>query len=256
MKKTLIFALAAAALCACAPKNAYVIEGSIAGLEGTVYLYKGNDAVDSAAVKNGAFRFEGVVEQPDLYYITDSHRNTQTIDLPFILEPGTIRIAKTEEDAPVVTGTPSNEALGAFNQARRALITEYRDAATTDERREAIETEMDSLTDATYEANRSNYFGAMLLQEKAYDLSGQELLDEIAKVPAELQATELLTELKEHAEQKVRTEVGNDYIDIEQPNAAGETVSLKSVVENPPSNTRWSISGRRGAAPAWAKCPI
>lgn len=237
MKKTLIFALAAVALCACSPKNAYVIEGNIAGLEGTVYLYKGNDAVDSTAVKEGAFRFEGVVEQPAVYYVSDmlpGKLQTYTFAQQILLEPGKTVIAKTADDeAAVVTGTPANEALGAFNQARRALIAEYRDAATTDERREAIETEVDELTDATYEANRGNYFGAMLLQEKAYDLTGKELLNEIAKFPAELQATDLLAKLKEHAEQKARTETGNAYIDIEQPNAAGETVSLKSVIENP-----------------------
>ncbi len=236
LSKTLIFTLAAAALCACASKNAYVIEGSIAGLEGTVYLYKGNDAVDSVVVKEGRFRFEGVAEQPAIYYVSDMHGEAQTYTFAqqFVLEPGKTVITKTADDeTAVVTGTPSNEALGAFNQTRRALIAEYRDAATTDERREAIESELDSLADAAYEVNRGNYFGAMLLKENAYYFSGQELLDEIAKFPAELQATELLTELKEHAEQKIRTEVGNDYIDIEQPNAEGETVSLKSVVENP-----------------------
>ena len=236
MKKTLILAVAAAALCACTPKNAYVIDGHIAGLENTVYLYEGNEIVDSAAVKEGVFRFKGTVEQPAVYYVSDMQGEGQTYTFAqqIVLEPGKTVITKTaDDDMAAVTGTPSNEALGAFNQARRALIAEYRDAATTDERREAIEAEVDGLTDTAYEANRDNYFGAMLLQEKAYDLSGQELLAEIAEFPAELQATDLLVKLKAHAEQKARTEVGNDYIDIVQPNAAGEPVSLKSVVENP-----------------------
>ena len=224
-------------LCACTPKNAFVIEGNIAGLEGSVYLYKGNDAVDSVVVKEGMFRFVGLAEQPAVYYVSDMQPGklqTYTFAQQLLLEPGKTIITKTADDETIVVkGTPLNEAFGAFNQARRALITEYRDAATTDERREAIETELDELNEATYEANRGNYFGAMLLDEKAYDLSGQELLDEIAKFPAELQATELLTELKEHAEKKINTEAGKPYIDVAQPNAAGETVTLKSVIENP-----------------------
>ncbi len=236
MKKTFICALAAAALCACTPKNAYVIEGHVAGLENTVYLYEGNEIVDSAAVKEGVFRFKGTVGQPAVYYVSDMQGEGQTYTFAqqIVLEPGKTVITKTADDeTAAVTGTPSNEALGAFNRTRRALIAEYRDSATTDERREEIEAEVDGLTDTAYEANRGNYFGAMLLQEKAYDLSGQELLDEIAQFPAELQATDLLTKLKAHAEQKARTEAGNDYIDIVQPNAAGEAVSLKSVIENP-----------------------
>ncbi len=236
MKKLSILAAVALMLCACTSnKNKYVIEGNVAGLEGTVYLYDQDDnLLDSATVEAGVFRFKGVVAQSDLYHITDSREDAQTIDLPFFLEPGTIRIAKTEEDAaPVVSGTPSNDAFAAYNEACKKLIEEYRNPETAEERRNAIEEEFDQLAEDTYEANIGNCLGAKLLQNKSYELSGRELLDEIAKFPAELQASDLLAKLKEHAEKKIKTEEGNPYIDIAQPNAAGETVTLKSVVENP-----------------------
>ncbi len=234
MKKLSILAAAALMLCACTNKNQYVIEGNVAGLEGTAYLYDPDDnLLDSATVEAGVFRFKGVVAQPDFYYITDSRENTQTIELPFFLEPGTIRIVKAEEEAPVVSGTPSNDAFAAYNKAARALIEEYRNPETTEERRNAIEEEFEQLDEDTYEANIGNCFGAKLLQNKSYELSGQELLDEIAKFPAELQASNLLAKLKEHAEKKINTEEGKPYIDVAQPNAAGETVTLKSVIENP-----------------------
>lgn len=235
MKKLSIFAAAALLLCSCASKNKYVIEGNVAGLEGTVYLFDRNEnLLDSAAVEAGAFRFEGIAAQPDIRYITDSPEHAQTFAQMLFLEPGTIAITQTEEEGmPVVSGTPSNDAFAAFNAARKALIEEYRNPETADERREAIEEEFDKLTEETYAANIGNYLGATLLQDKSYELTGQELLDEIAKFPAELQATEVLTKLKEHAEKKAKTEAGQPYIDIAQPNAAGETVTLKSVIENP-----------------------
>ena len=234
MKKLSIFAATALVLCACTNKNQYVIEGNVAGLEGTAYLYdQDENLLDSAAVEAGVFRFKGVVAQPDLYYITDSRENMQTIELPFFLEPGTIQIVKTEEEAPVVSGTPSNDALAAYDKAGRALIEEYRNPETAEERRDAIEEAFEQLGEDTYEANIGNCFGAGLLKDKSYDLSGQELLDEIAKFPAELQTSKLLAKLKEHAEKKIKTEEGQPYIDIAQPNAAGETVTLKSVIENP-----------------------
>lgn len=234
MKKLSILAAAALLLCACTDKNRYVIEGNVAGLEGTAYLYDPDDKLlDSTAVEAGAFRFKGVVAQSGLCHITDSREHVQTVELPFFLEPGTIRIVKTEEEAPVVSGTPSNDAFTAYNKAAGALIEEYRNPETTEERHHAIEEEFDRLYEDTYEANIGNCFAANLLQTKSYDLSGQELLDEIAKFPAELQTSKPLAELKEYAEKKIKTEEGKPYIDIAQPNAAGETVTLKSVIENP-----------------------
>ena len=84
------------------------------------------------------------------------------------------------------------------------------------------------------EQNRTNLFGALLLaQQLGYELSGQELLDEIALFPEELQRSSVLESLKESAEQKIRTDVGQPYTDVAQPDAEGQEVSLKSVVENP-----------------------
>ncbi|MDE5963330.1 MAG: DUF4369 domain-containing protein, partial [Alistipes sp.] len=155
MKKLSIFAAAALLLCSCAPKNKYVIEGNVAGVEGTVYLFDRNEKLlDSAAVEAGAFRFEGIAAQPDIRYITDSPEHAQTFAQMLFLEPGTIAITQTEEEGmPVVSGTPSNDAFAVFNTTRKALIEEYRNPETDDERREAIEEEFDKLTEDTYAAN-------------------------------------------------------------------------------------------------------
>ena len=44
---------------------------------------------------------------------------------------------------------------------------------------------------------------------------------------------EILVDLKERAEAKMKTDIGQHYIDVVQPDADGNEVSLKSVVENP-----------------------
>lgn len=236
MKKTLILA-AAVALAACNSQK-YTIQGNIDGLDGTVYLLdEQENVVDSAAVKSGAFRFTGTAEQPGIRFVTDSYgENPGTFGALLILEPGDIRIADDQENPnrKVVTGTPANDANADYSRAGSALVGEFRDSATTDERREAIQKEYDSLSNAAVEANRDNYFGVLLLaQQLGYELSGEELLEEIALFSPEMQRTEAMVKLKENAEQKIKTADGQSYIDIEQPNAQGEAVSLKSVVENP-----------------------
>jgi len=235
MKKILIPAIAAA-LYACGGGNGYTIQGQAAGLEGTVYLYADNEIVDSAAVNNGAFRFEGTVDTPAVRYITDAREGAPTFMAMVILEPGTITVADDAENPgrrKSATGTPANDAYNDYNARAAALASEYRDTETSDERREAIEEEYDQMGRTAMEANRDNYFGAMMLQQMGYELTGQEILDQIALFPAALQQTELLTRMKENAEQKIKTEAGQPFIDVEQPDASGTAVSLKSTVENP-----------------------
>ena len=237
MKKAFLFAASAAVLCSCSTQPKYVVEGDIAGLEGTVYLFQQDSLIDSAVVKSGKFRFSGPAGAPAMHDLLDSRDGQpQAFAMQLILEPGTISIKSDAEDPQVrhTTGTPANDASDAYATAGSALVQEFRNPETTAERREAIEQEYEQLTRTVLDQNRDNLFGVMLLsQQLGYELSGQELLDEIAKFPAEMQQTDALVRLKENAEQMIKTDIGQPFIDIAQPNADGEQVSLESVVRNP-----------------------
>ena len=236
MNKILILAAATALLCSCGSKNKYVIQGTVQGANEMVYLFDENENIlDSAAVKEGAFRLEGIADSAKMGILSDSHGNDATFVAMLILEPGTITVADKEEGSyrKQATGTPANDANTAFADASNALIKEFRDPNTSDERRQARNEEYDNLGRTVLDQNRNNFFGVMMIQQVGYDLSGQELLDEIAKFPEALQQTSELTKLKRTAEQKIKTDIGQPFIDITQPNAAGEQISLKSVVENP-----------------------
>ena len=202
-----------------------------------VYLFDEKDNIlDSAAVANGVFRFEGVAEKPQAAILRDARDDGATFGAMLILEPGTINVTDDAQNPyrKKVTGTPANDASDAYATAGSALVQEFRNPETTAECREAIEQEYEQLTRTVLDQNRDNLFGVMLLsQQLGYELSGQELLDEIAKFPAEMQQTDALVRLKENAEQKMKTDIGQPFIDIAQPNADGEQVSLESVVRNP-----------------------
>lgn len=232
----MILAAAAVALCSCTNKNAYKIEGTLDG-EQTVYLLDEQmNVIDSAAVKNGAFEIKGFAEKPSTAFLLNA-RDPQSANLVvrLFLEPGTIKVAADEQDAnnKIASGTPANDANNAFKTAVDKLTKEYRDSTTTDERRTAIEKEYKEMTVKAVKENATNYFGVALLPDLAYDLSGKEVLDLIALFTPELQQTDAMTKIKSAAQQKIKSEVGQPYINVEQKNAAGEVVSLKSVVENP-----------------------
>lgn len=237
MKKILILAVLAATFAGCGGKDKYVVEGDIPGLEGTVYLFQRNDLADSALVTAGKFRFEGRADSlRGVCFLIDSREGyPRRIGMPVILEPGKIKVGKAAEDSTafVATGTPSNDAYAAYERAGKRLIAEYRQTGITDERREQIEDEFEELSEKSLERNRDNYLGVMLLSDRANTLSGQELLDEIAAFTPEMQQAKEMIQMKTLGEQMLKTDIGQAYTDIVQNNAAGEPVSLRSVVDNP-----------------------
>lgn len=233
MKRITLFAAVLLAVAGCTNKNHYVINGTVGNIEGTVYLLDHEQkVVGSTAVENGAFRLEGDVEAIDFHYLATS-ADGEDVFATLVLEPGVITVADVEgEERKSVAGTPSNDANAALRTKSQALIAEYREA--DDARRSQIVEEYDNLMKEAYETNRDNLFGVYLLaSELAYDMSGEELLAELDKLSPALQSSRIATDLRTQAEQRIKTDIGKPYIDIEQPNAAGETVSLKSVVENP-----------------------
>ena len=129
MKKTLLFASAAVLLCGCGTGSKYVVEGHIAGLEGTVYMFEGDSLIDSAVVEGGKFRFEGPADITARRTVTDSREgDAQRFGTMFFPEPGTVSI-EDNPDAPAgstrVTGTPANDASSAFRASAMTLMDEY-----------------------------------------------------------------------------------------------------------------------------------
>lgn len=236
MKKSLFIVAAAALMCSCANKQQFVINGDVAGLEGTVYLLEGDSLIDSAVVKEGKFQFKGIADAPGNRVLSDvAQGQPQGFIERIFIEPGVIVVTNDANDPEriQISGTPANDAASAYEDASTALGEEYNDSATTDQRRDAIREEFDAMGLTTVEANRNNYFGVLLLHNFTYKLSGQELLDQIALFSPEMQQTKALAELKTAAQQKIKTEVGQPYIDITQNDAQGQPVSLKSVIDNP-----------------------
>lgn len=229
-------ALAAAVLAGCSSQPKYVLSGEIEGLEGMVYLRDRNEMIDSAVVENGAFRFEGVAGQPRVAYLYD-HREPAAAQMRVfvILEQGAMQVASEEEQEGryKVTGSPANDAMAAYNAQRIELLREYRDEATTDERREQIIEEVSEQNESAVKENGDNLFGVLLLQDLLYEKSASEMQELIDGFSPAMQEHPTMVEIKEFVAKKRLTEPGQPYVDFEQPTADGGQLSLKSVIENP-----------------------
>ncbi len=236
MKKiTMILAAAAfaAAVVACSSGASYTIKANVEDLDGTVYLIDDNRTVlDSAVVTNGTFTFKQEYKVPAIYSISNVQMGRGDFNVRFYVEPGVITVAPAEGEGWNVTGTPSNDANMAYNAEMRDWNERYRNAT----RREAkdIEKEYDEIVKKYYDENRDNYFGAHLLSsELSYGYSGEELLEAVNSFPEDLQAGNDLTKQRKIAEQRMKTDPGNSYIEVSQKDPQGNEILLSSVVENP-----------------------
>jgi len=235
MKKWIVTALAAAVLAGCSTQSKYVITGQLDDADGKmVYLRDRSEMIDSAVVENGAFRIEGVVEQPRAAYLYD-HREPAAAQMRafVILEKGQMTLKPVGDGRFAVAGTPSNDAGIRVNEKRNALLEEYRAEETTDERREEIvEAFYDVSTEAVRE-NADNYFGVLLLQDVMYEKTAAEVQELIEGFSPAMQEHPTMVEIKDYVAKKLLTEPGQSYVDFSQPTADGEPLSLSSAIGNP-----------------------
>ena len=235
MKRTLAFAASLLLLGACS-SDGYTIRGKIAGLDNPyVYLlrYTGEvEVIDSAKVTKGDFVFKGKAEQPEVVYLST---DKQQPFVHFFLENGRISVdgALSAPADIAVLGTPSNDIQRAFDEKIAALEEEFAKTG-NDVQRDSLRKEYSKLMSDAVEMNRDNIYGVTTFLNNAYAfLSPEEVMEQIALFPAEWQQRTELTDLRKVMEQRLRTTVGQPYVDISAPNADDKAVSLKSVIENP-----------------------
>ena len=190
------------------------------------------EVIDSAKVTKGDFVFKGKAEQPEVVYLST---DKQQPFVHFFLENGRISVdgALSAPADIAVLGTPSNDIQRAFDEKIAALEEEFAKTG-NDVQRDSLRKEYSKLMSDAVEMNRDNIYGVTTFLNNAYAfLSPEEVMEQIALFPAEWQQRTELTDLRKVMEQRLRTTVGQPYVDISAPNADDEAVSLKSVIENP-----------------------
>lgn len=174
-------------------------------------------------------------EKPCQLVIIDANNPQQAKQfISFLVEPGDITVAPDPEDEReyLVTGTPANDAYAAYYVAQHRDYVELR-ASTDEARRAELQKAMHDREWALIENNTHNLIAPLQLRTETYDLTADELMSWVERMTPEIQATAEAQEVLEVAEKKRRTEIGQPYMDFEQPDREGNPVTLKSIMENP-----------------------
>lgn len=220
--KRIVFLMAfmCAAAVACAP-DGYVIDGKIEGLRGQISLVDAFDhVIQSSEITDGRFRFEGVLDTPQLMYVNNGLGQEFPIDTPVLLENTRIKLRGDVKTFDIsVTGTRANVNMTEYIRRKKQLP----------------ETDMQAyaaLVRETFDANSDNLLGAMLIPNLAPSVSSEELLECISKLPEDLRKGQLIEHFEKRAQAVVNTSEGRKFTDFEMNGPDGEAVSLASVVSS------------------------
>ena len=217
MKKTFLFIIVAALVCACGNNGTvnYKIKGDLQNLlSGKIYLTDINgNPIDSADVKEGKFLIKGqAAQETGAFLLQYPSFLTQVL-----LENGTITVNGDTEN-PIISGTPANEGY-------QKMINDMKSLENADE--EAVDSLQLAIIKQTFKDNANNILGLFLMQNAMLFWDTDEIADAYNLLPEKYKNREEASVAK----QMTITAIGNKYINIELQTANGETEKLSSLVD-------------------------
>ena len=206
-------ALAVLALSSCSEeKKGYVIDGQVTDVkEGMMYLKKYVDKtfvdVDSVAIVDGKFKFEGVAPEALAHGLTT--RKESNRPMVFFLDNDAMKVTLNESGKELdITGSPANEVF-----MQNAKITRSKGYS------------LDSLLAAHPASAVSAYF---VVKDFAYKLDLEGMKAVRAKFDASLDGTEYVKQIESMIARMEKVQVGSVAPDFTLPDVNGNPVSLSS----------------------------
>ena len=128
-------------------------------------------------------------------------------------------------------GTAANDGFAEFNAMQWELMGPMMSGEVTDDKVMEVFMEIEQRTAESYEKNVDNLWGAYLFVSNKYrEMETEEILATIEAYPADIQKMNEVALLKEYAEGRLKTGIGQRYIDITMPNMEGVEVPLSEVI--------------------------
>lgn len=215
MKQLFTLLATIVAFTSCTTKSGFVIEGNLAGAEGTIYLStlegKMPKIIDSTQIIDGLFTFEGNLAFPAFSSISTEQAGTVCY---FFLEDN--------DQLQIVGDISERKSIKVIGGGAEDL---YQNSYLP------IRGELDKAEQFVIENNDNIVAAYVLFRELSYQLPVA-LLDSLSgQMSAQMQQSSYIKVLNERIVAMKRSEVGQKYIDIALPDTSGNVVKLSSLVE-------------------------
>lgn len=236
----------------------YTIKGKVGNLNSPAKVYmqyreKGMDKLDSAAISNGEFKFNGTVDEPAQAYLILSPegkalRQLQTPDFGSVyLSNGVISIVGNSLKDAKVSGNTINEefakyqssgkelsaAMDALNKEFYAATDEQKNdesfIASLQNRAQGIYEKQEEIDKEYIKANPKSYITLTLLDEKLSPENVLELEENFNALSPSLKATAKGKSLSAKIESMRKLAVGMTAPDFTLPDPSGKEISLSSL---------------------------
>lgn len=248
IKSILITAAAGFTLAAC-QSNTYQVKGTVEDVqEDTLFLttdLQQGTPRDTIVVKDGQFELSGATDST--YFCLIYSKNEEALNIPFFIEPGTIKIllSKTPGGSRV-GGTAINDEWQRMTDSTMVIGKEINniaekvfanEKATQEEQQKAME-QIDKLNQRHAKAvlgfterNINNELGYFLLTNFPEEMiPNQDRLRLIKMMPAELRQRDTIKEMEQLIGNAAKTEEGNVIDDFTMPSIEGAPMSIMSEV--------------------------
>lgn len=250
MKNIILFLILAVTFSACSSRksNEFQISGKIDGkYTGNVYLQKNADGrfqiLDTAAVENGKFQFEGVIDSPDIYYIgIDESRFVS-----FFNEPSDIKISFHIDslNQPEVQGSASDsdfrkylKSMDEYQSGQISFYTQYNEAARQSDsmKMKELDTKMEELDKNHKESligfikeNPKSYVSPYIAMRHSYEFELAELKQIMEGIDTKVKESPFSKRLADRITTLENVEVGKVAPDFTMNDPEGNPVTLSSM---------------------------
>ena len=245
--KKVWFLILTIAVFACT-KPGYKLTVNLSGAEGKALLEKREAGKfvgkDSAEFKNGVAVLSGMVEMPDMYYVSVAGKPRKMM---LFLENSPITIAGKADSIylATVTGSKVHDEYNGVNQKIKKISDEYmaiyRQAQEAEKAGDTLKSkDLMAKVDEIYKgvgvlqeefvkSNPASYATPYFLQSISYEKSAGELEQLIMALDPKVAATPSIVALKERVEKMKTVEVGKTAPDFTQNDQQGNPVKLSDI---------------------------
>lgn len=227
MKKIMITMIASIMAMSCS-QSVFQVDGKFAGAQDgdvIVMVDQISGSVDSAFVENGRFKFAGPIDVTTIKVIMNPAEPQEGEYAEFIPETGKISVSLGDEVS--VKAGPITEKYAAFVDQYNDIYEKYADGELSENDADAA---LKTINVETFEQNKDNVLGLIVMQNMAYDCTSDELEELLKDASSFILEDKTVSKVRAAKVIEAETAEGMMFKDFSGVAPSGDAVKLSDFV--------------------------